>query len=197
MSLLATNIKHFKQRLNDKERGLLAEIARLEGEAQVSGEAEVRDSTDDATSSQGTSESLQEDTLASQTLIQVHDALRRIEEGAYGRCAACGRQIEAARLEAIPWARYCLEDQEKQEADMLNRTVASTFHLEERVRESHQKAAEQHELAARAHRTAAEHNEKGDNPTGNWHSERALEYAEHAYRLAKDAHNKSGQIGSL
>ena len=57
MSLLATNIKHFKQRLNDKKRDLLAEIARLEGEAQISGEAEVRDSTDDATSSQGTSES--------------------------------------------------------------------------------------------------------------------------------------------
>src|SRR5579872_2985024 len=101
MSLLATNIKHFKQRLNDKERDLLAEITRLKGEAHVSSEAEVRDSTDDATSSQGTSESLQEDTLASQTLTQVHDALRRI--GAYGKCAACGRQIEAARLEAIPW----------------------------------------------------------------------------------------------
>ena len=63
MSSPATNIKHFKQRLNDKERDLLAEITRLDGEAQVSGEAEVRDSTDDATSSQGTSESLQEDTL--------------------------------------------------------------------------------------------------------------------------------------
>ena len=126
MSSLATNIKHFKQRLNDKERDLLAEITRLEGEARVSGEAEVRDSTDDATSSQGTSESLQEDTLASQTLTQVHDALRRIEDGAYGKCAACGRQVEAARLEAIPWAAYCLEDQEKQEADMLSRTVAST-----------------------------------------------------------------------
>ena len=195
MSSLATNIKHFKQRLNDKERDLLAEITRLDGEAQVSGEAgQVRDSTDDATSSQGISESLQEDTLASQTLTQVHDALRRIEDGAYGKCAACGRQIEAARLEAIPWAPYCLEDQEKQEADML---VASTFHVDERVHASHQKAAEQHDLAARAHRTAAEHNEKGDNPNGNWHSERALEYAEHAYRLAKDAHNKSGQIGSL
>ena len=63
MSSPATNIKHFKQRLNDKGRDLLADITRLEGEAYVSGGAEVRDSTDDATSSQGTSESLQEDTL--------------------------------------------------------------------------------------------------------------------------------------
>ena len=65
------------------------------------------------------------------------------------------------------------------------------------MHESHRKAAEQHELAARAHRTTAEHNEKGDNPAGNWHAERALEYAAHAYKLAKDAHNKSGQIERL
>lgn len=60
---------------------------------------------------------------------------------------------------------------------------------------AHRKAAEQHELAARAHRTAAEHNEKGDNETGNWHATRALEHADRAYELAKEAHNKSGQIG--
>ncbi len=65
------------------------------------------------------------------------------------------------------------------------------------MQETHRQAAERHEMAARAHRTAAEHNEKGENPTGNWHSERAMEYAEHAYKLAKDAHSKSGQIGSL
>ena len=109
------NIERFKQRLRGKECELLSAVTRLGGEACVSGEAEVRDSTDAATSSQGTAESLQEDTLASQTLIQVQDALHRIEDGAYGKCIACGRQIEAARLEAIPWAPYCLEDQEKQD----------------------------------------------------------------------------------
>ena len=61
----------------------------------------------------------------------------------------------------------------------------------------HRRAAEQHELAAQAHRTAAEHNEKGDNETGNWHAQRALEYSDRAYQLAKEAHAKSGQIGSL
>lgn len=65
------------------------------------------------------------------------------------------------------------------------------------MHESHRKAAEEHEKAAHAHRTAAEHDEKGDNPSGNWHSERALEFANHAYKLAKDAHNKSGQIEKL
>jgi DnaK suppressor protein len=109
------NIERSKQRLLDKERELRSEVSRLESEARISGEAEVRDSTDDATSSQGISESLEEDTLASQTLAQVQYALHRIDDGTYGKCTACGRQIEAARLEAIPWAAYCLEDQEKQD----------------------------------------------------------------------------------
>ena len=65
------------------------------------------------------------------------------------------------------------------------------------MHESHRSAAEQHDLAARAHRTAAEHNEKGDNETGNWHAERALEYSDRAYKLAKEAHTKSGQIVTL
>jgi len=65
------------------------------------------------------------------------------------------------------------------------------------MHESHRKAAEQHEMAAHSHRTAAERNEKGDNPTANWHAERALEYANHAYKLVKEARDKSGQIESL
>jgi DnaK suppressor protein len=107
------NTEPFKQRLLDKERELVEEMARLGDEARDSGETEVRDSTDDATFAQSTSEALEEDALASQTLAEVRDALKRIEDGTYGKCDACGRQIEAPRLEAVPWAVYCLEDQEK------------------------------------------------------------------------------------
>jgi len=65
------------------------------------------------------------------------------------------------------------------------------------MHETHRRAAEQHELAAQAHRTAAEHNEKGDCGTATWHSARAMECSDHAYKLAKEAHNKSGQVESL
>jgi hypothetical protein len=67
------------------------------------------------------------------------------------------------------------------------------FTGEHDMSDKHRKAAEQHERAAKAHRTDAEHYERGDNETGNWHAERALEYADHAYRLAREAHSKSGQ----
>jgi DnaK suppressor protein len=107
------NIERFKQRLLDKERELVSDITRRATEARASGEPDVGDHADAATSSEGVSEALQEDTLASQTLVQVRDALRRIENGSYGKCIDCGRQIEPARLEAVPWTPYCLEDQQK------------------------------------------------------------------------------------
>jgi len=65
------------------------------------------------------------------------------------------------------------------------------------MHEVHRKAAELHGLAAQAHRTAAEHNEKGDFAGAIWHLQRALQYSDQAYKLSKEAHNKSGRIGRL
>jgi RNA polymerase-binding transcription factor DksA len=48
-------------------------------------------------------------------LADVDRALRRISEGVYGRCEACGSPIGAARLEARPAARFCIEDQARVE----------------------------------------------------------------------------------
>jgi hypothetical protein len=65
------------------------------------------------------------------------------------------------------------------------------------MHEEHRLAAEMHELAAKSHRTAAEHNEKGQQESGSWHAQRALEYSDHAYKLAQQAHSKSGRIEAL
>jgi len=107
------NIEHFKHLLEAKRRELLGEIADLKEEARGAGGAEVRDITDDATSAQASGQALEQETLASQSLVQVEDALKRIENGTYGKCIVCGKPIPLARLEAVPWAAYCLEHQEK------------------------------------------------------------------------------------
>ena len=41
-------------------------------------------------------------------LMEVSDALSRIEDGTYGICQGHGEQISKQRLKAIPWARYCV-----------------------------------------------------------------------------------------
>jgi len=42
-------------------------------------------------------------------LTEIDEALRRIEEGTYGICEGTNKPIPKARLEAQPWARYCVE----------------------------------------------------------------------------------------
>ena len=41
-------------------------------------------------------------------LLQIDDALERIENGAYGICEECGRRISEKRLHVMPFARYCV-----------------------------------------------------------------------------------------
>ncbi len=49
---------------------------------------------------------------ARQNLVYVENALSRIENGTYGECEVCGKQIEEKRLEAVPYATLCMEHAE-------------------------------------------------------------------------------------
>jgi RNA polymerase-binding transcription factor DksA len=51
-------------------------------------------------------------------LADVERALRRLGEGGYGTCEACGRPIGAARLQARPATRFCIEDQSRREREV-------------------------------------------------------------------------------
>jgi len=44
-------------------------------------------------------------------LAEVEEALERLEAGTFGTCESCGRPIAAERLEALAWARYCIDCQ--------------------------------------------------------------------------------------
>jgi len=109
------NISKLEMRLREKERELLADIARTESEARESRVAEVEDLADGSISSESKQSLLQQTTFDWNVFTQVRDALQRIENGAYGKCVDCGRQIEAARLESLPWTPYCLADEERRD----------------------------------------------------------------------------------
>jgi len=44
-------------------------------------------------------------------LAEIDHAMERIADGSYGLCEACGKAIAEERLDAMPAARLCLEDQ--------------------------------------------------------------------------------------
>ena len=74
--------------------------------------------------------------LASQTLLEditvdtlerehellgeIEAALERLEEGEFGICQGCGEHIPQRRLEALPWARYCVSCAEKRQVHWKN-----------------------------------------------------------------------------
>jgi RNA polymerase-binding transcription factor DksA len=58
-------------------------------------------------------------------LADIEHALRRIDDGTYGTCEACGKPIGDARLEAMPAARFCVDDQATAEREARAHAVES------------------------------------------------------------------------
>lgn len=48
-------------------------------------------------------------------LREIHDAIGRIEDGRYGTCVSCGKDISIERLEALPYARLCIDCEESKD----------------------------------------------------------------------------------
>jgi DnaK suppressor protein len=51
-------------------------------------------------------------TIDMKLLREIDDTLRRLDQGNYGVCMECDEPISAKRLEAVPWARFCVTCQE-------------------------------------------------------------------------------------
>jgi DnaK suppressor protein len=56
---------------------------------------------------------LNRNTIDIKLLREVEDALRRIDAGSYGVCMECDEAISTKRLDALPWAKYCVTCQEE------------------------------------------------------------------------------------
>jgi DnaK suppressor protein len=88
--------------LEAERDSLRAELADLGG---MDYDANFAD-TSQVTAERGEAEALA-NTLRD-SLEEVERALGKLDEGTYGKCEVCGEVIAAARLEAMPAARYCI-----------------------------------------------------------------------------------------
>jgi DnaK suppressor protein len=115
--LSAADAKHFRELLLQKRREILKNVTEFEDEA-------LRKSRLDASgdlscmpihmADLGTDNYEQEFSLGlmdseRKLLREIDNALGRIEDKTYGICQGTGKLISRARLEAQPWARYCVE----------------------------------------------------------------------------------------
>jgi len=63
--------------------------------------------------------------MKAETLNKIDAALRKLEEGTYGRCVECGDEIGEPRLRALPFAVRCKECEESRElAEQRERSAA-------------------------------------------------------------------------
>ena len=56
---------------------------------------------------------LNRNTIDMKLLREIGAALHRMDMGLYGVCSECEEPISPKRLDAVPWARYCVACQEK------------------------------------------------------------------------------------
>jgi DnaK suppressor protein len=105
----------FKRRLLDLEASLSDRITRERRNALGQNLDGAGDAGDASVADEGEDESFTEADADTAQLRQVRDALRRIDEGTFGRCVVDGKPIEPKRLEAEPWTPYCLEHQQRLE----------------------------------------------------------------------------------
>ncbi len=115
--LSAAEREHFRNLLLQKRREIFQNVFEIEGETLKKSRL---DASGDLSSMPihmadlGTDNYEQEFALGlmdseRRILHEIDDALQRIEDAVYGTCEGTGEPISKARLEAQPWARYCVE----------------------------------------------------------------------------------------
>lgn len=115
------DLEALRQSLDAKRRELLNLYAHDVRMGQEANDESADDSVDRANNSFSRELMFSLSDSERQMLILVEEALDRIENGDYGHCTHCGQPIGLARLNAVPWARYCIDCQESEERGILER----------------------------------------------------------------------------
>lgn len=116
----------FKKRLEDRRSELRQNVSRTEQDGRNADSADMAQDIADRASSSYQKEFLFHQSNNERQLLQmVEGALSRIREGSFGECISCGNEINAKRLEAVPWTRYCIACQEKLEKGQLEQETGT------------------------------------------------------------------------
>src|SRR5215203_6729435 len=111
------NLDEIKDRLLAERDGLLNKLK--ENDLSID-DSETPDPVDLAVRNYSKNVMLAVSENESRQLVLINEALVRIEDEEYGHCQNCEKEITPKRLDAIPWARYCLSCQELVEKGLLD-----------------------------------------------------------------------------
>src|SRR5215813_1885450 len=112
-------LRQYETQLNEQRNLLLGLVERTEDYGREADDDVSQDPADKASNSYTKELLFSQSTNERNTLKLIEDALARLEEGSFGECQNCGNDIQPKRLDAIPWAAYCIRCQELQEQGLL------------------------------------------------------------------------------
>ena len=104
-------LAHFRKKLEDKHRQLVEEVGKTVLYGKGPEDDSIKDLGDQATSAYNREFLFELGNGDRRLLKEVVSALQKLEVGAFGACERCGEPIAEKRLEALPFARYCIECQ--------------------------------------------------------------------------------------
>ncbi len=113
-------MKAYRDKLLERREGLVGQVAEAEIYSRERDSEATQDPADMAANAY-TKELLISMSANDRRLLEMIDeALARIEAGEYGECVNCGEPVLEKRLQAVPWARYCLRCHDLQERGLLS-----------------------------------------------------------------------------
>ncbi|MBI3988431.1 MAG: TraR/DksA family transcriptional regulator [candidate division NC10 bacterium] len=111
----ASKLEKLKQVLMEKRRSLLSEVRERKTATMEASSDGIQDIADQASTAYTKEFLLSIGDAERRLLRQVDEALEKIKGGSYGLCEKCGEEIHERRLEALPFAKYCISCQEEEE----------------------------------------------------------------------------------
>ncbi len=112
-------LETYKTRLIERKEQLQAIVSRTEADGREADGEVANDVADKATNSYNKEFLFKKSTDDRFIMTLIQEALNRMKDGSYGTCVHCEGEMQSKRLEAVPWARHCIECQEKQEQGLL------------------------------------------------------------------------------
>ena len=103
------DFSEIKTRLRIRQQELMQRIAQISAQVRHEDTPLPSDFEDQATERENEEVMDALGSAARRELDQINRTLQHIDDGDYGVCRDCGRQINAARLEALPFASRCIE----------------------------------------------------------------------------------------
>ena len=108
-------LKQFRQLLEEKSTELKAHMGSPTVNPALQIAADPYDTADFAEKSHEEWIFMQRNSFDTALLREIEDALGRLRDGSYGTCQDCGMPMSQKRLEAVPWASYCVSCQERRQ----------------------------------------------------------------------------------